>query len=109
MVPLYTDQIRSAISGRTLAGGILRAIQSDLCGLFNAGGRQGVSRLEIGQTLAAVTAMSYSNLQAVEYAATEAADGTAPLDISMNSERFWQAVGDNRGTLLEELTREYSK
>jgi len=106
-VPLYTDQIRSAISGDTLAGGIMRAVQSGISGLYNAGGRLGVNRLEIGQTLAAVTAISYSNLQAVEYAAVETTDGTAPLDISMNSERFWKAVGDSRGTLLEELTWEY--
>jgi dTDP-4-dehydrorhamnose reductase len=106
-VPLYTDQIRSAIGGGTLAAAIIRAVQRDIHGVFNVGGRQGVNRLEIGQTLAALKAMSYSNLHAVEYSAEEAVDGTAPLDISMNSERFWQAVGDNRGTLLDELTWEY--
>ncbi|MBL7033105.1 MAG: SDR family oxidoreductase [Candidatus Delongbacteria bacterium] len=106
-VPLYTNQVRSALGGGTLARGILQAVRHGLSGLFNAGGSQDVDRLEIGQTLAAVTAMSYSYLQAALFSPAKSPGGAAPLDISMNSDRFWQIVGDCRGSLREELTREY--
>ncbi len=106
-VPLYYNQIRSALGGDTTARGILAAARLGLSGLFNAGGAHAVSRWEIGQTLAAVTGLSYSYLQRKCFSPTEAEGGPAPLDISMNSDRFWQTVDVRRGTLTEELSREY--
>ena len=105
-IPLYVDQIRSAVSGETLAEGLLQCTTLSLPGVWNAGGVQAVSRLDVGRTLLEILGLDTGRLKPVEFSRLEDAP-PAPLDITMDSRRFQAAVQLYPGDLVAELKKEY--
>lgn len=105
-VPLYTNQIRSALAVDTLATALTKAMTIQMPGIWNAGGLKGYSRLEIGVAVAAALKTPEPMLRPVIFEAHQE-DTPAPLDISMISDRFYELTGVQREPLPQALERIY--
>jgi dTDP-4-dehydrorhamnose reductase len=80
---LFTDEIRTPVSGYTAAQGILLALKQDLSCL-HLGGQERLSRYEFGRVLAKVLNCSEDLLQACQQADVPMA-APRPKDVSLDS------------------------
>ena len=91
-VRLFTDQYRTPSDPDSIAGAVARLLRGVQRGRFHLGGRERLSRFELGQRVARLLGLPESAI-----AATRAADGpigvTRPADVSLDSTRAERELG----------------
>jgi dTDP-4-dehydrorhamnose reductase len=88
--PLFADEWRTPLSLLTAAQGLLPIARSDLTGMLHWGGPERLSRLEMGQRLAAVLGCDRELVIPTTRASAAAAE-PRPRDASLESSR-WRAL-----------------
>jgi dTDP-4-dehydrorhamnose reductase len=86
-VTLFTDEWRTPLGLRAAAAALVDLALSDVTGLLHLGGPQRMSRVEMGQRLAAFLGADASAIQAVERAAVPSAE-PRPRDTSLDVSRW---------------------
>jgi dTDP-4-dehydrorhamnose reductase len=86
-VTLFSDEWRTPLDCATAAQGLLALAGSDLTGIIHLGGPERLSRLEMGQRLAAFLGVSASAIRAVRRQDVPAPE-PRPRDVSLDSSRW---------------------
>lgn len=86
---LFTDEFRSPLGGISAANGLLYAIQH-FKGIYHLGGKERLSRFELGAKITAAFGISTSQLLATKQSELQMA-APRPADVSLNSEKAYQA------------------
>ena len=102
-VKLFTDQIRTPVSGTAAAEGLLHLLDSGATGILHLGGREHVSRYEFGLRLAKFLGAS-EKLVGKDVMATKTFDAQRPIDACLDSAKAY-AMGYSPLTLEEEFAR----
>jgi dTDP-4-dehydrorhamnose reductase len=89
-ITLFTDEWRTSLSLVTAARALVSLARSDFTGLLHLGGPQRLSRLEMGQRLAAFLGADPSTLVASNRTAAASAE-PRPRDTSLDSSR-WRSL-----------------
>jgi dTDP-4-dehydrorhamnose reductase len=89
-ITLFTDEWRTPLSLVTAARALMSLARSDFTGLLHLGGPQRLSRLEMGQRLAAFLGADSSTLVASNRTAAASAE-PRPRDTSLDSSR-WRSL-----------------
>ncbi|GAB4373717.1 MAG: SDR family oxidoreductase [Elainellaceae cyanobacterium] len=97
---LFTDEIRTPVSGRSAAAGVLLALQQAK-GRIHLGGRERLSRYEMGLLLVEVLKISNAKLNPCKQADVPMPAPRAP-DVSMDSSRAFE-LGYQPGLMRDEL------
>jgi dTDP-4-dehydrorhamnose reductase len=101
---LYTDQIRTPVDSASVAEAVVRVLERPLSGRFHLGGRERVSRYELGLRVAAVLGLNAEGIAPVTTAEMPQA-GRRPLDSSLDISRARRELGwEPRG--LDEAIRD---
>lgn len=107
-VNLFEDEIRTPVSRETAVRGLLAAVDWATTGrhhgLLHLGGRERLSRYDLGQQMAAVLGCSAAVLQACRQADV-VLPAPRPGDVSLDSAIAW-GLGYAVPSLLEQLQRE---
>ena len=101
---LFKDEWRTPLSLDVAAQGLLAAAASEASGLLHLGGRERMSRLEMGQRLAQVMGKDQQLCQSACRDDVPAAE-TRPCDTSLNSERWDQTITNFERPSYEESLR----
>ena len=83
-IDLFTDEIRNPVSGMDAAQGIFLAL-ANVKGIIHLGGKERLSRYQMGQVLAEVLQLPLDKLNPCQQADVEMA-APRPPDVSLNSE-----------------------
>jgi dTDP-4-dehydrorhamnose reductase len=83
-IDLFTDEIRNPVSGMDAAQGIFLAL-ANVKGIIHLGGKERLSRYQIGQVLAEVLQLPTEHLNPCQQADVKMA-APRPPDVSLNSE-----------------------
>lgn len=97
---LFTDEIRTPVSGQSAAAGILLMLQH-ATGIMHLGGRERLSRYDMGMLLVEVLNITDAHLNPCRQADVPMAAPRAP-DVSMDSSRAFQ-LGYHPGFMHDEL------
>jgi dTDP-4-dehydrorhamnose reductase len=89
-IQLFADEWRSPLGHATAARALLRIIHSDFEGVIHVGGPERLSRLEMGQRLAAHLGVNAALVEAAQRA-SQAAPEPRPRDVSLNS-ALWRSL-----------------
>jgi dTDP-4-dehydrorhamnose reductase len=81
---LYTDQMRTPIDDRSVAGAVGALLERRLSGRFHLGGARRMSRFEVGLAVARVLGLPESLLEGVESRA-QPQTAPRPLDVTLES------------------------
>lgn len=106
-IPLFVDEFRTPISGKTAAEGILMLLESGYGGLLHLGGRERSSRLEIGRKAAQAAGIENPRIREVRQRDVPM-PAPRPADVSLDSSRAF-AMGFDPGSLNGELARALEK
>jgi dTDP-4-dehydrorhamnose reductase len=87
---LFSDEWRTPLSLATAARALRALVDSDIVGILHLGGPERMSRLEMGQRLAAYLGVDASAIQAVLRTSVPAAE-PRPCDTSLDSSR-WRSL-----------------
>jgi dTDP-4-dehydrorhamnose reductase len=99
---LFVDEVRTPVSGRTAAAGILLALDTR-AGILHLGGRARISRYAFGALVAELLGESQARIQPVRQVEV-ATLAPRPPDVSLDSSRAY-ALGYDPPTLREDLRR----
>jgi len=88
-ITLFHDEWRTPLSLLTAARGLLALAASDVVGLIHLGGPERLSRLEIGQRLAAFLHRDPTGIESVSRLSAPAIE-PRPRDLSLDSSRWRQ-------------------
>jgi dTDP-4-dehydrorhamnose reductase len=88
-IALFSDEWRTPLSLKTAARALVALARSDSTGILHVGGPERMSRLEMGQRLAAFLGASAAGIRAIRRDET-ATDGPRPRDTSLDSS-CWRA------------------
>lgn len=100
-LPLFVDEYRTPVCARTAAGGLLLAAQTG-CPLLHLGGRERISRYELGCRIARIWGYSEESLAPVRQRDVPLC-GPRPPDTSLVSEQAF-SLGYRPGSVEEQLT-----
>ena len=100
---LFTDQIRTPVSAATAAEGLLSMVDSKVTGLIHLGGRESVSRYDLGVRLAKFIGASESLIRK-DLMADQIFDAKRPFDVGLNSEKAF-ALGYSPRSLEDEFAK----
>lgn len=101
---LFTDEIRTPVSGMTAAGGLLLALEKQLRGIIHLGGKQRISRYELGILIAECAGLTQTAVLEPSSQNEVQTPAPRPADVSMDSSKAFSS-GYNPGTIQEELIR----
>lgn len=87
-INLFVDEFRTPVDGESAATGILTVL-GETSGILHLGGRQRISRYEMGQRLAAIMECKKTNIRPVSIK-NMAASAPRPPDVSLNSQRAFR-------------------
>ena len=104
-ITLFSDEWRTPLSFRTAARALIAAGETDLCGTIHLGGPEKLSRLEMGQRLAAFLGASTDRLEPVHSASVPTPE-PRPRDLSLNTSRWRSHFPDLRFPCWEEALLE---
>lgn len=91
--PLFVDEWRTPLALSTAGSAIVTLAESDFSGLLHLGGRERMSRFEMGMRLARALGYDGANLVAVTRDSAGAAEAR-PRDASLDS-RYWRRLFPN--------------
>ncbi|MDX2215088.1 MAG: NAD(P)-dependent oxidoreductase [Oculatellaceae cyanobacterium bins.114] len=97
---LFVDEIRTPVSGRDAAYGLLLALQQ-VQGCLHLGGRDRLSRYEFGRHMVEVLELSAANISACRQADVSM-PAPRPPDVSLDSSKAFQ-LGYHPGLVRDEL------
>jgi len=100
---LFADEWRSPLALMTAARALLDIARSDVTGLLHLGGPERLSRLEMGQRLAAFLGVSRPNIVA---ASRLQASEARPCDVSLDSSRWRELFPGSAWPIWEEALRD---
>ena len=105
-ITLFEDEWRTPLSLATAARALLALVPADVRGLLHIGGPERLSRLEMGQRLAAYLGVDPARILAASRESMKAAE-PRPRDLSLDSSR-WRALfpGEPWLSLEESLAAE---
>ena len=86
---LFTDEFRSPLGGISAAKGLLFAI-NNFKGIYHLGGKERLSRFELGEKIAAVFGISASQLLSAKQSELQMS-APRPADVSLNSSKAFKA------------------
>jgi dTDP-4-dehydrorhamnose reductase len=101
---LFGDEWRTPLSLQTAAQALVAIANSEVAGLLHLGGPERMSRLEMGQRLAACQGLAGSGIQPAARASAEA-DEPRPADTSLDSSRWRRLFPDQPWPLFEDAVR----
>ncbi|MFB2934699.1 NAD(P)-dependent oxidoreductase [Aerosakkonemataceae cyanobacterium BLCC-F154] len=97
---LFTDEVRTPVSGKTAAKGLLLALEK-VNGVIHLGGKESISRYEFGKLMAEILELPQDKLTACLQKDVPMA-AARPKDVSLNSDKAF-ALGYQPLSLREEL------
>jgi dTDP-4-dehydrorhamnose reductase len=97
---LFTDEFRTPVSGQTAAKGLLLALEK-VNGIIHLGGKERISRYDLGKLLVEVFQLPSTNLKACRQQDVKMA-APRPSDVSLDSSKAF-ALGYQPLSLKEEL------
>lgn len=86
---LFTDEFRSPLGGMSAAKGLLFAI-NNLKGIYHLGGKENLSRFQLGEKIAEVFSISFSQLISAKQSEFQMA-APRPADVSLDSSKAFRA------------------
>ncbi len=98
---LFIDEIRTPVSGITATKGLLMAIEKQVHGILNLGGKERISRYEFGHLLAEIFQLPVDNIKASRQQDVKMA-APRPSDVSLDSSQAF-ALGYSPLSIREEL------
>jgi len=101
---LYTDQHRTPVDPDSLADAVARLLERALSGLVHLGGRERVSRYELGRRVADVLGLDARLLEPVN-TGDHAPGAPRPADVSLDSTRAHRELGWEPLSLNEAIRR----
>ncbi len=102
---LFSDEWRTPVSLRVAAGAILDVFSTGVAGILHLGGPERLSRLEMGQRLAACLGRDASALKAISRQDVPTAE-PRPRDTSLNSQRWCALLPNAPRPTFEQALRE---
>jgi dTDP-4-dehydrorhamnose reductase len=102
---LFADEWRTPLSLAVAAEALWEVVRSDVTGLLHLGGPEKLSRLEMGQRLAAYSGLPMAGIVAGSRDDVRASE-PRPRDTSLDSSRWRQAFPECRWPCWEEAIRE---
>lgn len=97
---LFTDEMRTPVSARDAAKGLLLAAEK-ITGVIHLGGKERLSRYEMGLKIAQATGLTTTHIKGCKQSEIKMA-AARPLDVSMDSSKAF-AAGYNPGLFSGEL------
>jgi dTDP-4-dehydrorhamnose reductase len=104
-VTLFSDEWRSSLSLATAARALVTILRSDYVGLLHVGGPERMSRLEMGQRLAAYLGADLAAIRVAERNSMPAAE-PRPRDVSLDSSHWRELFPEEPWPTLETALRE---
>jgi dTDP-4-dehydrorhamnose reductase len=99
---LFNDEYRTPIYLDDACDMILQIARSSACGVWHAGGRERLSRVEFGRSFCSVIGGD-SRLIVSASRLTSPSDVQRPEDVSLNSQKFLTEFGFGPGSVLDSL------
>jgi dTDP-4-dehydrorhamnose reductase len=98
---LFTDEVRTPVSGSTAANGLLLALEKKVEGLLHLGGKESISRYQFGLLMAEVWQLPTENIKPCLQKDVPMSAPRSP-NVSLNSDRAF-ALGYQPRSLQEQL------
>jgi dTDP-4-dehydrorhamnose reductase len=102
-IPVFTDEVRSAVSAPTAASGLLLALDKGYAGILHLGGRERASRFDLAAIVAGLTKSDPALLTPMHQKDARSI-APRPRDVTLDSARAY-SLGYNPLTLAEEMAR----
>ena len=105
---LFIDEIRTPVSAKTAAAGLLLALEKQVSGILHLGGKERISRYQFGRLMAEILQLPINQIKPCNQADVPMAAPRSP-DVSLDSSLAF-SLGYDPPSLNEELTilRDYS-
>jgi dTDP-4-dehydrorhamnose reductase len=107
-ITLFADEWRTPVSIPIAAFALAELAQSEVTGILHLGGPEKMSRLEMGQRLAAILGVDPSFIRSIRRDQA-AMDEPRPRDTSLDSSRWLALFPNHRWPAFEETLRDFLK